>query len=565
MVLVEAKPAPDEEVAATLAQSPRAIRDLSFRRRTTLQTGEADVALHSEEAARASQFGLIIAVLCGIALLCLPFQDVPLWLDLAMAITLAGQVVLGVWMWQRARNANKYNNRVFRVFTITSAIAGLVVVYYGGFFSAAPVVIVLGISFIGLGDDRAFGLVLCIGFIAAYMLVGALIAANLIPEYSIVSLPYILLPAKVFTIVVTGACFSVTLWNARAARRATRGAVEKLAQALGQVREREALLDEAHRNLDQALKADAGRSGRFTGARAGEYFLAELIGRGAMGEVYEATHSERGTRAAVKVVADAAQDNPKYLERFSREAKITSKLDAPNVVKVLDVGNLADKVPYIVMELLIGHDLAWHLRRQRKLAPREVERLVFETARGLSAAHQAGIIHRDIKPNNLFLHEPSQVSTWKVLDFGISKVIGSNHTLTQGAVVGTPGYMSPEQAKSRPATVTSDVFSLAAVAYRALTGRPPFTGPDTPQILYHVVHLQPHRPSQNLEDLGDRALALDAVFAIAFAKRPEDRFQSAEEFSEAFVAAGRGELPDALMKRGAQLIENHPWGRPAKR
>src|SRR5439155_13924929 len=131
----------------------------------------------------------------------------------------------------------------------------------------------------------------------------------------------------------------------------------------------------------------------------------------------------------------------------------------------------------------------------------ELVELVRQIAAGLSAAHRAGVVHRDLKPANLFLVEKPGDDTWKILDFGVAKLRGSTGTLTQRAIIGTPGYMSPEQAQGREVDPRSDVFSLGAVLYRALTGRPAFSGPDLPQILFDIVYRCPTRPSEIVASL----------------------------------------------------------------
>jgi serine/threonine-protein kinase len=169
------------------------------------------------------------------------------------------------------------------------------------------------------------------------------------------------------------------------------------------------------------------------------------------------------------------------------------------------------------------------------------------------------VVHRDLKPQNLFLSETKTGRTiWKILDFGVSKLQGSAGTLTQHAVVGTPGYMSPEQAQGTAADRRSDIFSLGAVAYRALTGRPPFSGTDTPQILFEIVYKNPIRPSELLPTLPRD---VDLALAIALAKRPEDRFSSAFEFAEAFVHASRGRLPLEVRKRARAVLAKYPWSK----
>jgi serine/threonine-protein kinase len=177
---------------------------------------------------------------------------------------------------------------------------------------------------------------------------------------------------------------------------------------------------------------------------------------------------------------------------------------------------------------------------------------------GLTHAHEAGVIHRDLKPVNVFQSQDgSGRRCWKILDFGISKLRDSSGTLTDIAIVGTPGYMSPEQARGLPVDPRSDVFSMALVLYRALTGRPAFTGTDPTQIMFAVVYRTPERPSSIIKSLPTQ---IDLVLAIALAKDHEQRWRSAREFAQAFALASRGGLGHELRARGREVVEHHPWG-----
>jgi serine/threonine protein kinase len=210
------------------------------------------------------------------------------------------------------------------------------------------------------------------------------------------------------------------------------------------------------------------------------------------------------------------------------------------------------------MELLSGHDLAWHLRHRTRLPLDEVVTLVEQVARGLEAAHAAGIVHRDLKPPNLFLHEAPapREGEWKILDFGVSKLRESSGTLTEGALVGTPGYMAPEQVRSENADGRADVFALGAVAYRALTGQPAFGVTDV-QAVFDVVYRQPSAPSELLRGLSRD---VDRVLAIALEKKVEGRFASAGELAAALRLASRGELAPELTARADAILRARPWG-----
>jgi serine/threonine-protein kinase len=275
-----------------------------------------------------------------------------------------------------------------------------------------------------------------------------------------------------------------------------------------------------------------------------------------MGEVYEATHVSTGASAAVKLLTHAAGTDPSLVERFLREVQIAGRLQSPNVVRVLEVPAADSPVPYLAMERLFGETLGDLLRRSPVLAPAEVVDLIHQIGRGVSAAHAAGIVHRDLKPANVFQHWPdNQTKIWKVVDFGISKLADTAGTLTQGKIIGTPDYMAPEQARGDQVDFRADVYALGAIAYRALTGRPTFRGNDLPALLYAVTHHMPPRPST----LAKIPPAFDQALAVALAKDPAQRFQSASELSEALAAAREDRTSPGVNERAARALHTHPW------
>lgn len=334
--------------------------------------------------------------------------------------------------------------------------------------------------------------------------------------------------------------------HARDGRRRLQKAIDDMERALRDVAQREALLGEANLDLDRLLHAPATRPAK---TRVGGWQLGELLGRGGMGEVYRALHDD-GRHAAVKILPDDALDEPTLVERFRREAEALRALVHPNVVAVYEVGD-----DFIAMELLEGTDLAAMLRRRRALPMNEALALVKEVASALEAARSKSIVHRDIKPQNLFWAEAS--ARWKVLDFGLSKLAGSSQAgLTRGVVVGTPTYMAPEQVNNERIDHRTDVFSLAVVAYRTITGSPAFTGGDHALVLLDVVSRQPAKPS----DLALMALDVDLALALGLAKAPAERIETAAAFYDALESASRGALSPALRQRGSQLVAAMPWG-----
>jgi serine/threonine-protein kinase len=335
-------------------------------------------------------------------------------------------------------------------------------------------------------------------------------------------------------------------------RRTTVAAMAELERAVRVAAHREALLNEAREELERALRS--GR-GRFTDQALGAYRLGAVIGRGAMGEVYESVDPRTDAPVAIKLLSQASLGNPNHVLRFLRELRTAAGIDSPHVVKVIEVGE--HPVPYLVMERLEGETLAEILRDRRALAAREVGALITQIGAGITAAAAAGVVHRDLKPQNLFRHR----GTWKVLDFGVARAIDGGDTLTAGHVVGTPSYMAPEQASGAAVDHGTDLYALAAIAYRALTGHPPFAAGEIAETLYRVVHTPPRRPTELAPKLP---AAVDHVLAIGLAKRPEDRFRSAGELAAALVAALDDRLPPEVRSRGEALARHGAWGAPGR-
>jgi serine/threonine-protein kinase len=215
------------------------------------------------------------------------------------------------------------------------------------------------------------------------------------------------------------------------------------------------------------------------------------------------------------------------------------------------------------MERLVGQDLAHHLRQRHRLEPLEVVQLAEQVATVIDEAAKKGLVHRDLKPQNLFFDEREpERPCWKVLDFGVSKLLGSG-TVAQNRLLGTPTYMAPEQARGNEVDSRADLYALGVVVYRALTGRPAFRGDDISALLLQVVHQMPTVPS----DLGDLPEAVDDVLLLAMAKRPEDRYASASEFAGALrEALLEGTVSDrALALRAADVRQRQPWRRDVQR
>jgi serine/threonine-protein kinase len=277
-----------------------------------------------------------------------------------------------------------------------------------------------------------------------------------------------------------------------------------------------------------------------------------VIGRGAMGEVYEANDPRTSTRVAIKLLSQTSLGNPNHVKRFLRELRTASNIASPHVVKVLEIGE--QPLPYLVMERLEGMTLGEILRTKRSLSAGELGDLILQIGAGITAAAAAGIVHRDLKPTNLFLHR----GEWKILDFGVARAIDQGDTLTSGHVVGTPSYMAPEQASGGTVDHCTDLYALAAIAYRCITGHPPFAAGEIAETLYRVVHTRPRRPSELAPSLPPD---VDLVLGIGLAKRPGDRFAAAIDFAGALVDALDARLSPDLRDRGGLLDRGGAWSR----
>jgi tetratricopeptide (TPR) repeat protein/predicted Ser/Thr protein kinase len=286
------------------------------------------------------------------------------------------------------------------------------------------------------------------------------------------------------------------------------------------------------------------------------YRILSSLGSGGMGVVYLAEDTHLGRRVAIKF-STAPPGDETYRARFLREARAASALNHAHIATIYDYGESPGGRPFIVMELVTGETLANLMRRG--LTVSESVRIVGEVAEALGEAHRNGVIHRDIKPSNIVIDERGGV---KVLDFGLAKLIqgpagtgehDATEPITQtaaGIVLGTPSYMSPEQARDAPLTPGTDLFSLGGVLYACLAGRPAFAGSNTVEILAGVLHVDPKPPSHHNARVPP---ALDAIVAKAMAKDPEARYQSAQEML-ADLRAARA----AMMASGTQETEVLP-------
>lgn len=270
----------------------------------------------------------------------------------------------------------------------------------------------------------------------------------------------------------------------------------------------------------------------------GRYRLAERIARGGMGEVWSAHDLVLERPVAVKVLNTFTARERALAARFRDEARLAAKLQSRHIVEVYDFGE-EEGLSYLVMELLPGTTAANEIASKGALPPDEVSRIVADTAKALATAHEAGVIHRDVKPSNILLTHDGD---WKLADFGIARALdGASHTRT-GEMFGTPQYLSPEMARGEPATPASDLYCLGIVAHEMLTGARPFDKP-TP-IATALAHVQ--EPPPPLPDSVPQPLA--GIVDACLAKDPADRPASGREIAEALssdtrVEPASGSLP----------------------
>ena len=266
---------------------------------------------------------------------------------------------------------------------------------------------------------------------------------------------------------------------------------------------------------------------------AGRHRLIRVLGEGGMGTVFAARDERLERDVAVKIIKSEHFNNDTVRLRFEHEARAVARIDHPGVVALHDSGELEDQSLFIVMELLHGRDLSDLVKACGRGSPKQVADLLRQVGSALAAAHQVRLVHRDIKPENIFLVAQPAGFRAKILDFGVAKELATDHGLTQtGALIGTPLFMSPEQILGKSTDIRSDIYSFAAVAYLALTGRRVTLGENLPEILLDVVQNSPPPPSSLVLDLP---CSIDHAFATALAKSPDDRPNDVETWVHSFV------------------------------
>ena len=508
-------------------------------------------AMRHDEAGRVHAFSWLIIVVSLFTLALLPVLGGD---PVARGICIAslGFTILSYgWLLRLARKPDTFHPRMAGAVFLTQGVAVAGVAYYFGVFSPLAAILAIALYVFSLGSSFRYALLAYLHFAGGMAILAILIVNGTIVDRGLITAAGLSPAQQIGIQLCVQLVLLVALLLGRISRRRTVRAIHNLEIAVHELARREALLHEARFAL---ARAEQGGPGRFTDQVVGSFELGAIIGRGAMGEVYEARHVGSGVPAAVKLLHGSLLGGPTHVDRLVREARVAASLSSPHLVKVLEVAGADQLLPYLAMERLVGRDL-WHILRDRATLPMdEVLDMVAQVSAGLQAMSRAGIVHRDLKPQNLFLAEQDRESVWKVLDFGVSKH-ESDASLTDGHLVGTPAYMAPEQARGGPIDHRADLYSLAVIVYRCMTGRPAFAGSQIPNILYEVAHTMPVQPSK----LAPLPHDIDSVLAIAMAKNPADRFDHVGQFARHLSRACRGVLSPRIRTRAQTLLERQPW------
>jgi eukaryotic-like serine/threonine-protein kinase len=289
------------------------------------------------------------------------------------------------------------------------------------------------------------------------------------------------------------------------------------------------------------------------GDRAGEYVILGTIATGGCGTVYSAEHRVLGRRAAVKVLHGSLATSPEMIERFVREARIVNRIRHPHIVDIYEFGELTDRRPYFVMELLTGSSLGVVVEQRGRLVPAQALAYLEPVCDALAAAHAAGVVHRDLKASNVAVVKDGDAPQVKLLDFGIAKLLrntpGERGLTAVGQRIGTPYAMSPEQIRGGAIDARTDIYALGVLLFQLFTGRYPFMSDDPVEMERLHVEAPPPRPSA----LAPTSPAVDAVVLRCLEKDPAKRFPDVGSLLTALRAAVRGTVKAARQKRGVAI------------
>ncbi|MEM9196100.1 MAG: serine/threonine-protein kinase, partial [Myxococcota bacterium] len=278
----------------------------------------------------------------------------------------------------------------------------------------------------------------------------------------------------------------------------------------------------------------------------GKYRIESLIGKGGMGTVWAAQHVMTGRKVAIKLLDEAFLSNTGVVERFGREARAASAVNHPGIVEVLDLDQTDRGVPFLVMERLVGETLTQRIEARKRLTEREALEILVPLLAALGAAHEAGVVHRDLKPDNIILAPRAGGEVVKLLDFGISQKEDERvaQLTVVGAVLGTPHYMAPEQALGESTIdARADLYAAGVVLYECLTGDVPFDAPNYNRLIHVILNAEPRPLADHDVHVDPR---VDQILSRALQKSPKERVGSAEEMRKVLEAVLRGDVAEPV-------------------
>jgi serine/threonine-protein kinase len=506
--------------------------------------GTAADAMRVEEIERTRLFIRMGWLLSVVAIGTVFVIDAPRALAILFVAGLVAGMIVSAGYHRAFAQPRNYTERALMTLAMICVVNGHLAVLLYGAYTASTLMIVIGIHFVARTEAERVARWIFASAVILYTAISIAILSGAVADPGVFASDR---PVGRATL-ATGSCFVLaTFWlaydMARQLRRASLAAIEDLQRTTRLASQRELRAD-----LERALRAGPGR---YTDQVVGRFRLGAVLGRGAMGEVYDATDVEAGTPAAVKLLRRELVSDPAQRARFARELIASRALDSPHVVRVLD-GSADAVLPFLAMERLRGGTLAELFRREPRLTVAGLLALCRQVGAAIDLAAAAGVVHRDLKPQNLFRTDDG---TWKVLDFGVALLANDPDAPDARGVIGTPHYMAPEQAQGQRAGHHADLHALGAIAYRCATGRHPFDAPELPAVLYAIVHRMPVRPSALADVPGD----FDRWCALALAKSPDERFATGAALAGALAAALDGTLDDALRLRADAAIRAHAW------
>lgn len=494
-----------------------------------------------------------------VALINIPFvtaiRGPPVWLAVEV-VALAAVAIIAFSSANATRNGVPQSTRIARLNAIVTGMSGIAMIPYWGIESPVPAGLMFLVAYYSQSRDRTLAIAFTIMISIGYLTMVGADRLGVIPS-GVFATGSQNLTSLFRGIVIPGLFWVATVWGVLTANTARSSIRATIAHARS-ARLRAAELDEARSDLVFAAQSGTA-TGAYTGLLAGRFLLRERIGIGGMAEVYAATSLDGADQAAVKVLRLDLRDPELFMRRFEREGLLVSQLKSPFVVRVLQLGLVGSQGRFIAMERLFGADLSSLMSRAGGLSVEEVVDMVAQIACGLDAAHDLGIVHRDIKPSNLYRYWGSGGGDgWKILDFGIASAAAEIGLLTESNVLGTPDYMAPEQLTGKAVGAWSDVWGLAATAYRALTGHAVTVGDTPAERLYSLTAGRPYRPRDLDPSLSHE---VELVLALGLHPVPAKRIARASDFASALRHAVQREITPLLKVRATESESNHPWRR----